>query len=202
MENATISLYDRSAPSSVMSVPCSVVMTRGDDARNLAAVRGAENLPRQVSGGRVRHRVVRVDDVEPLVARHLDDLVRERQQVLRLAEQRVVGRLDAMERQARLVVGQAERRLAAEHVDVMPAQRQVLPEFGGDDAAAANRGVTDDSDVHGVLKSDARAGVSRTTTPSAQVTPASAPNCASRLSMSWRNNGVFRRVAAVFGPGA
>ena len=29
IENATISLYERSAPSSVMSVPCSVVMTRG-----------------------------------------------------------------------------------------------------------------------------------------------------------------------------
>ena len=36
---------------------------------------------------------------------------------------------------------------------------------------------------------------SRTTNPSAQRTPARAPNCASRLSTSWRKSGVFRRVA-------
>ena len=41
---------------------------------------------------------------------------------------------------------------------------------------------------------------SRTTKPSAQVKPASAPNCASRLSMSCRKSGVFRRVAAVAAP--
>ena len=53
----------------------------------------------------------------------------------------------------------------------------------------------------GVRNSAGRTTGSRTTNPSAQGHPASAPNCASRLSMSWRNNGVFRRVAAVWGPG-
>ena len=37
IENATISEYERSAPSSVMSVPCSVVMTCGTDPPFVAA---------------------------------------------------------------------------------------------------------------------------------------------------------------------
>ena len=98
MPNATISEYDRSLPSSVMSVPCSVVMTRGRD-RHFSR---RENLSREIRGGRVRNRVVRVDDVEPLASSDLDDLVRERQDVLRLAKERIVRRLDAVERQARL----------------------------------------------------------------------------------------------------
>ena len=60
---------------------------RGDDLR--APTRRSsrcQNLAGQIRRRRVRHGVVRVDDVEPLVARHLDDLVRQRQQVLRLAE--------------------------------------------------------------------------------------------------------------------
>src|SRR5205823_5199625 len=101
-----------------------------------------------------------------------------------------------------LVFAEAERRLAAEHVDVVPARREILSELGGDDAAAADRRITDDADVHRVLNSPARGTGSRTMKPSAQVTPESAPDCASRLSMSWRNNGVFRRVDAVPDRGA
>ena len=60
MQNATVSEYDRSLPSSVMSVPCSVVMT----ARHASPPGRRQNLPRQVRRGRVRDRVVGVDDVE------------------------------------------------------------------------------------------------------------------------------------------
>ena len=52
-----------------------------------------EHLPRQQRRRRVRNRVVRVDDVEPELARHLHDPVRQRQHVLRLAEQRVARRV-------------------------------------------------------------------------------------------------------------
>jgi len=41
---------------------------------------------------------------------------------------------------------------------------------------------------------------SLTTSPSAQRTPTSAPNCASRLSMSCRKSGVFNRVSALSDP--
>ena len=75
----------------------------------------------------VRNRVVRVNDVEPLARGHLDDLVRERQQILRLAEQRIARRLDAMERQARLVVAEPNGRVAAQDVDAVAARRQRLP---------------------------------------------------------------------------
>ena len=37
MQNATVSEYDRSLPSSVMSVPCSVVMTAGTRPCRVAA---------------------------------------------------------------------------------------------------------------------------------------------------------------------
>ena len=37
MQNATVSEYDRSLPSSVMSVPCSVVMTDGTGPGPVAA---------------------------------------------------------------------------------------------------------------------------------------------------------------------
>src|SRR5262249_55488871 len=113
---------------------------------------------------------------------------------LRLAEERIARRFDTVEEEPRLVVDEARGHLAAQHVDAMAARRQRLPELGRDDAAAADRGITDDADVHFISVS--RTSGSRTTKPSAQRTPASAPNCASRLSISWRKSGVFSRVAA------
>ena len=157
----------------------------------------AEDLPREIRRRRVRDGVMRMDDVELLVPRHLHNLVRQRQEILRLAEQRVRRRLDTMKRQPRLVVTEAERRVAAQDMNVMAARRQRLPELGGDDAAPADRRVADDADVHGrPLRSPDRTTGSRTMTPSAHATPASAPNCASRLSMSCLNAGVFSRVGA------
>ena len=100
MENATVSEYDGSLPSSVMSVPWSVVMTFGTrDAGSM--VRRRQNLLGQIRRGRVRNAVVRVDDVERELARQLNDLVRQRQQILRFAEQRIRRRVDAVKREAR-----------------------------------------------------------------------------------------------------
>src|SRR3989442_1708838 len=84
---------------------------------------------REKRGPRVRDGVVRVDDVEPLVARDLHDLRRQRQQILRLAEQGIRRRLDAMERQPRLIVAEPERRVAAEDVHAMAARGQRLPQL-------------------------------------------------------------------------
>ena len=58
IENATISEKDGSLPTSVMSVPCSVVTTRGGRPGR------CEHLLREQRRRRVRNRVVRVDDVE------------------------------------------------------------------------------------------------------------------------------------------
>src|SRR4029079_14848365 len=100
-------------------------------------------------------------------------------------------RFDAVEGQAGLVVAQAKGCVRAQHVHVMAAKGEHLAQLRRDDAAASDGGVTDDADVHGVFNRVGRWIGSRTTTPSAHVTPASAPNCASRLSMSCRNTGVF-----------
>ena len=102
----------------------------------------------------------------------------------------------------------------------MAAIGQRLRQLGRDDAAAADRGVADDADVHGFTGSGLRSAVKRftgsgfkvsflnrfgrtigslTTTPSANATPASAPNWASRLSISCSKSGDVRRVCHAVG---
>jgi len=51
--------------------------------------------------------------------------------------------------------------LAPVHVHGVPARGEVLAELGGDDAAAADRGVANDPDIHGYLKRPERATGSR-----------------------------------------
>ncbi len=121
---------------------------RGDDPRHVAVAGRGQDLAGEVGGGRVRHRVVGMDDVEATLAAYLDELVGERQQVLRLPEQRIAGGADGVERQPRLEVSQPHRRLAADEPDFVAAARQALGELRGDDAAAADGCVTDDADVH------------------------------------------------------
>src|SRR5438034_4160587 len=105
-----------------------------------------------------------------------------------------------MEGQPRLIVAKSEWRVAAQNVDAVPARSEGLAELARDDAAAPDRGVAHDADVHGTaFNRFARTIGSRTITPSAHITPARAPNCASRLSMSCLNTGVLRRVGAASG---
>ena len=44
---------------------------------------------------------------------------------------------------------QPERRISADEVHLVAAVGQRLPELGGDDAAAADRGVAEEADVQG-----------------------------------------------------
>ena len=145
IEYATISENDGSLPTSVMSVPCSVVTTRGT---SVAA--GLQHLLRQERRRGVRDRVVRVDDLERELARDLHDLVGERQDVLRFAKERIARRVHLMEDEPGLVVAEPERRIGADEVHLVAAVRERLRQLGRDDAAAADRGVADDADVHGV----------------------------------------------------
>ena len=96
MQNATVSRYER-----VRAQDGDIgAVQRRDRARHMfpAAARAAgENLPRQIRGRGVRNRVMRVDDVELMRARHLHHAIGQRQQILRLAKQRIAGRLDAVE---------------------------------------------------------------------------------------------------------
>src|SRR5205085_10858669 len=111
-------------------------------------------------------------------------------------EERIRRHLHALEEQARYPGPPAKRALAADHVDLMAAQRERVGELGRDHAAAADRRVADHADVHGTCFSTPdRPTGSRTTMPSAKATPARAPNCASRLSTSCANVDAVRRVA-------
>ena len=98
----------------------------------------------------MRHGVVRVDDVELELARDLDHSRRQRQDVLRFAEQRIRGRRHAVESQACLIGPESERRVGTEDVHVVPARGQRLCELGRDNPAPADRRVADDADVHSI----------------------------------------------------
>jgi hypothetical protein len=97
IENATTRAYDGSLPTSVMSVPCRV----GQHPRRRRHAVGRQDLTGQIGRGRVRHGVVCVHDVEPMVARQAHEGGGERQQVLGFAEQRIRRCLDPLEREAR-----------------------------------------------------------------------------------------------------
>ena len=116
-----------------------------------------------------------------------------------------------MERQARLVT-QPEGHLAAEDVHLMAAVRQRTGELRRYHAAAADRCVADNPDVHEDARA-ARVGMSSSkaakrwpmrsgcwaTKPSAHRTSARAPNCESRLSTSCAKRGDVSRVTTASG---
>ncbi len=106
-----------------------------------------EHLPRQDRRRCVRDRVVRVDDLELELARDLHDLVREGQYVLRLAKEWIARRIDLVKHQAGLIVAEAEWRVGADEMHLVSTNRQRLRELGGNDAAAADGRVADDSDI-------------------------------------------------------
>ena len=64
----------------------------------------------------MRHGIVRVNDVELVLAGDADDGVGEREQVLRLAEEWIRRRIDAFERESRQPGAPAERDLAADEM--------------------------------------------------------------------------------------
>ena len=157
--------------------------------------RGRQHLIGEICRRCVRNGVVRVNDVEPPLFRDTRNRVDQRQQILRLAKQRVGRDFDRVEGQPRDAAAPAERRIAADQMNLVAARGKRVRQLGRHDAAPANRGVADHADIHGrCFSRPARAIGSRTTSPSANATPASAPNCASRLSISWRNVEAVRRV--------
>src|SRR5262245_30502229 len=154
----------------------------------------------------MRNGVVCVNDVEAEFACYLHNLVRQREQILRLAEQRIRWRQHLVKRQAGLKLAESERCFRADEMHLVAATRKRLSQLGGDDAAPADRGVAENSDIHArsveggstwTRHSRRRCGRStgsRITNPSAKSTPASTPNCASRLSMSVMKRGDVSRV--------
>jgi hypothetical protein len=79
-----------------------------------------------------------MNDVELRFPRDLHDSVRQREEILRLPEQRVGRRQHLMEEQALLEVAEPEGRLRADEVRLVAAQRQRLSQLRRDDPASAD----------------------------------------------------------------
>src|SRR5687767_13735178 len=100
--------------------------------------------------------VMRMDDVEPELARDLDDSIREREQVLRLAKERIGRRQHLMEGESRLELTEAERCFRADEMDLVATAGERLAKLGRNDAAAPDRGIADDADIHALMPCERR----------------------------------------------
>ena len=83
------------------------------------------------------------------------DAARERQHVLGFAEQRIGRRVHAVKRQSGLILARPERRFGAEQVHLVPALGEALGQLRGHNPAAADRGITDNADIHGAAPAQA-----------------------------------------------
>jgi hypothetical protein len=137
---------------------------RGDHARSL--LRREHGAGEDGRGG-VGHRVVHVEQVQPVIPRHLGHAHRERQGVVGKLEHVVVVDGDGMEVQSRPVPGQAERPLVADEMHLVAPVRQVHAQRGGQGAAASHRREAADADAQRIAAShvsrDARGGGARET---------------------------------------
>jgi len=116
---------------------------RGDDLELVLAVK---HFAGEHGGGGVRHGVVDVQDIERVRAADLGHLHRKRQRVVGIFEEVVAVDDDGMEEHAR-PDGQAEGGLVADEVDFVAAPGEFVAEFGGENAAAADRGVAGDGEL-------------------------------------------------------
>src|SRR4051794_7889007 len=93
------------------------------------------------------NRVVNMENVEVESGHHLGHLRCQYQIVRRVLEEWIAEDFDFMKVDP---IGhrQANREGIADKVNVMSARCKLLPQFGGNDAAAAIRGVTSDPDLH------------------------------------------------------
>jgi hypothetical protein len=122
---------------------------RRDHARPLI---GRQHRPGEDRRGGVRHGVVHVQHVEPVVAAHLGHAHRQRQRVVGISEQAILVDRDGMKVQPRGVGGQAERALVRDEVHVVSARGQLFAERGGQHAAPTDGRVAGDADAQRVAR--------------------------------------------------
>ena len=110
-----------------------------------------DDLPGEKGAHRVGDRVVRVDDVEPALARHLGQLGREPQRVRRVAEERIGRDLHLVEPDARVEPPQAEGHGVADDVDLVSGVRHPDRQIGSDRTTPAVGRIADDGEAHSGL---------------------------------------------------
>ena len=116
---------------------------RGDDLRPQL---GRQHRSREDGGRRVRHGVVDVQHVEPMLAAHLGHLHGEGQGVVGVLEQAVGVDAHRVVADAGHVRREPEGPLVADEVHVVPAAGEVDAQGRREDAAAPHRGVAGDAD--------------------------------------------------------
>ena len=94
-----------------------------------------QHLDREISRGRVRHRVVDVEDVQLGIARDLRHLYRQRQGVIWVGEKAVFVHDHFVKEDSRLAEIETNRLGGTKKMDPVPALRQLRPEGGGEDPA-------------------------------------------------------------------
>ena len=110
----------------------------------------------------VRHRVVNVQHIEPVVTAHLLHFHRQRQRIVWILEKAIVVHLDAVKMQSRHIVRQPEGPFVAEEMDFMPAPHELFPQCRSQHAAAADSRITGNANVQrffaGHVKTDCLGG--------------------------------------------
>ena len=136
--------YERSCPTTVMSVPCSVVTT-GSGPR-LHDVLGRERRHR------VGDRVVHVHEIKRHVLGDFRQARRQCEVVRRVLEQRIRRDRDLMQVDALVEAPKPRGRRVAEQVDLVSALSQPDRELGGDDARAAERRIANHAETKRPLR--------------------------------------------------
>ena len=98
--------------------------------------------------GGVWNSIMDVHDIQTVIAANLGHANRKRQSIIRIFEKRVVVYYHGMERKTRCVFRQSERALIADKMHLVPALGEFFAQRCCEDAAAADRGITGDADVH------------------------------------------------------
>ena len=105
-----------------------------------------EHIAREERGGRVRHGVVRVDEIETVVTGNFGEFHGQRQCVIGIFEETVAVDLDGMKVDMGGVGGEAKRALVADEMNLVAAGSEFFSEGRGEDAAATDAGVAGDAD--------------------------------------------------------
>ena len=96
----------------------------------------------------MRNGIVDVQQVQIVVVSHFRHARRQRKTIGRILEQRIVGHFHFVIVDARRTRVQPDGIGVGNEMDLMAARGQFQTEFGGDNAAAAVRGIAGDADLH------------------------------------------------------
>ena len=118
-------------------------MQRRDERHKVAA----QHHLREVGADRMWNRVVHMKDVEIETGHDLCHLRRQNEVVRWVFEQRIRQNFHLVEEDV-VLHGQPDGQSVTDEVNVVTALRELLPQFGGNDAAAAVGRITGDPDLH------------------------------------------------------